>query len=89
MSTERHYFVRHYRDGDNEHVWVGDERNNPNIGPGGMGFSRNISLRWRWWQPASPAERLRKALNQAQKFADKLNHQEMYLAHEREIGVRR
>lgn len=89
MNDARYYSVRHFRSGDNEVVWVGDDLGNPNVGPWGLGFRREISLKWRWWQNTSPAERLRNALEKAQKKADEWNEREMYLNHEREIGVKR
>lgn len=48
-----------------------------------------VSLKWRWWQWSSPAERTRNIFEKAQRKADKLNNREMYLAHEAEIMERR
>jgi hypothetical protein len=86
--SPRMYTVRHYRYGDSEYIWVGDELGSPNIGPFGFGFSRTVSLKWKWWHRNSPAARLKSAMEEAQAYADKLNRVEMYFNHEREIGIR-
>lgn len=83
----KEYFVRHYRDGNKEHVWIGDENSNPNCGLRSVGWSRNVSLQWRWWQTKSPAERLEATLKKAQRIVDEWNHREMFINHERELGT--
>jgi hypothetical protein len=88
VSGERKYTVRHYRDGDKEVVWVGDDRGSPNTGPFELGFTRHVSLKWRWYHLHSPAHRLAVTMEKAQGYADALNHAEMYINHEREIGIR-
>lgn len=51
-------------------------------------FHRYVPLKRRWYHLSSPAERIRRTVTKAEKIAAKLNHDELYIAHEAEIAVR-
>lgn len=78
---EPKYQVTKRRYGDKMEVWVWCTAH---TWPSGL-YSKYIDLKWHWWQRSSPAERIRRAWDKAQKQADKLNAQELYLQHEADL----
>lgn len=43
------------------------------------------TLKRRLWHSTSPAERIRNYRIKAQRYADKLNHEDMYIQHEKDL----
>lgn len=51
-------------------------------------WRKTISLKNKWWNRESPAERIRQAEDKAALIADKYNHDYELMQHEASIGVR-
>lgn len=51
-------------------------------------WRREVSLKWVWYRFKSPRERIQDAIEKANKICDRLNREEMFMAHESEISVR-
>lgn len=82
-SGDPKWVVRKQRVANKMHIFLADD--GPTYLLRQPHFDKYISLIWHWWQPASPAERIRRACDKAQAKADKLNHRELYIRHEAEL----
>ena len=80
IEPDQEFKVGTGRVGDNMAIYVSKNRD--------QRYHKFISLKQRWWHFKSPAGRIRDTVIKAEKIAEKLNHQEMYISHESQIGVR-
>lgn len=77
------YVVHHLRTGNREtrmQIWVGNGRGYPE-------FSRTICLKDCWWHTNPVGERIRRMTERAQRKADELNHDQMYVNHDVEKAL--
>lgn len=93
-EVEPRYVVEKFRDADRYSIWLRDNVTGSAKAFGIKSFlgefgfegqfhaGRAICLHWHWWRFSSPADRIRTAVIKAQAKADRLNHIEMYTAHE-------